>query len=60
MPGEAARFPGDEAETYDQDCRGESDRSPERHNRSVHMRNTMRKQLTLVAILWATLTVQVR
>jgi len=31
MPREAARFLGDEAKAYDQDDRGESGCSPERH-----------------------------
>ena len=57
MPGEAARFPGDEAEAKNQQGRAERDGSPEHHDRSLNARTAMRKQFVAVA---AILTFQVR
>ena len=51
MPRDAARFLGDEAESYDEQSGAERDGSTERHNRSLNQRTRMRKQFVVVAML---------
>src|SRR6267142_759767 len=51
MPRDAARFLGDEAESYDEQSGAERDGSTERHNRSLNQRTRMRKQFLVVAML---------
>src|SRR5882762_2898729 len=51
MPRDAARFLGDEAESYDEQSGAERDGSTERHNGSLNQRTRMRKQFVVVAIL---------
>jgi len=48
---DAARFLGDEAESYDEQSGAERDGSTERHNRSLNQRTRMRKQFVVVAML---------